>query len=101
MDLQTESILTIIDTTKSVLTGASMNLSAAKQALVRALGAFERSDATFEKIGVLADKMAAREAALEEALIAKAKATMVETKIAEAKAASEESERPSEYDKKY
>jgi hypothetical protein len=91
----------ISDSQAKIVRLMTENLGAAQQTLVRALGAFERSDVTFEKIGFLADKMAAREAALEEALIAKAKAVMVETKIAETKAKAEEAELPSEYDKRY
>ncbi len=81
MDLQTESIITIIDTTKSVLSAASMNLSAAQQALVRAMGAFERSDMAFAEIGAMADKMKGREAALEEALISIGKLKVEEAKV--------------------
>jgi hypothetical protein len=86
---------------RDALKKTTENLRSATEALVLAQADYERSDAIFGKIGDLAEKMAAREAALEEALVAKAKATMVETKAAEAKAAAEEAEMPSEYDKRY
>lgn len=70
----------ILMETKCILAKATECMSAAQQALVRALGAFERSDVTFEKIGTLADKMAAREAALEELLIAEGKMKVTQAK---------------------
>jgi hypothetical protein len=66
---------------RAVLEKTTENMSAAQQALVRAMGAFERSDVTFEKVGRLADKMAAREAALEEALISIGKLKIEEAKV--------------------
>lgn len=96
-----ESLRDTIFVLRAILEKTTENMSAATQALIRAQGAFERSDMTFEKIGRLADKMAARESALEELLIAKAKEAAADTKVLEAKLKAAEAETPSEYDKKY
>ncbi len=66
---------------RATLEKTTENLSAATQVLVRAMGAFERSDMAFAEIGSMADKMKGREAALEEALISIGKLKVEEAKV--------------------
>ncbi len=75
------SLRTFLGESSQLLAKTGENLSAATQVLVRAMGAFERSDMAFAEIGSMADKMKAREAALEEALISIGKLKVEEAKV--------------------
>ncbi len=76
-----ESLRDIALVQRLLLEKTTENLSAATQVLVRAMGAFERSDMAFAEIGSMADKMKGREAALEEALISIGKLKVEEAKV--------------------
>ncbi len=76
-----ESLRDTVFVQRAILEKTAENLSAATQVLVRAMGAFERSDMAFAEIGSMADKMKAREAALEEALISIGKLKVEEAKV--------------------
>ncbi len=81
MESTWETYLGLVKKAGATIEGAAANMSAATQVLTRAQGAFERSDMAFAEIGSMADKMKAREAALEEALISIGKLKVEEAKV--------------------